>query len=253
MEKSKHIFFRTKEQELESLNEFKDVFLAYKENKNKANEIISEREKEIKEKEDKIDFYSNPIRYYGDKTDGFDTLRVFSKAMIYVFSFAMLITYFIGVGIFAASVVPKFELKGIIEFIIIVLLFGAQAVTLIVNIILFVALSKKFRVSRKFKRHRSKREACIALLSSDIEKAKNVISEQRAYVKTLDEELSTQKTILHPEDYEHVEYVISLYKSGRAENLKQAILILDNEKRNLRVLEKLEEIEGLIKEYLDKK
>ena len=253
MEKNKQVIFRTKAEELENLNEFKDAFLAYKENKNKATEIIDQKEKEIEEKTDKIDFYSSPNRYYGDKTDGFDTLRVFCKAMIYVFSFAMLITYLIGVGVFAASVVPKFELRGIIEFILIVLLLLAQAITLLTNILVFVFLSKKFRVERLFKRHKAKREANIILLKREIEKAKIEIDEQNAYLKSIENELNSQNTILHPDDYEYVEYVISLYESGRAENLKQAVLILDNEKRNLRVLQKLEKIEGLLKEHLTKK
>ena len=258
MDQSKTLFFRSKEQELEHLIEFKEIYLTYLGNKEKEFKRIDEKEKEIEEHKDRIDFYSNPWRYYGKKTDFFDTLRAVARVFIIISIIATFITSIIGVFpmILGAIGASSGEVGGIFggaavvitSIVITSVIFLISAVVLIVCIFIVVFFTKKYRVARKFKRDKSTREVNIQSLNAAIEKARQEIEACEMRIKALEDEFYSVPTILHVCDYEYIEYIIFLYEAGRADNLRQAVVILDQEKRNYQLLQKMEEVNYRIKE-----
>ena len=246
MDKTNLLVFDSKEKEIQHLVEFKDIFYKYVADVNKMNKNIDERKEKINSYEDSVDYYSNPTRYYGNYRDGFDSLRSFCKFLIYLVSFSMVITFLAFLGVSGAVAGGNTSLLPTA----LIMVFAQCAENFILSLAIFIVafFSKKFRIARKFKREKDKRNKNIAFLNDSISKTKKEIDQFDLIINDLDTEFGKVKTILAPSDYEYVEYIIYLYVTNRADNLKEALILLDEEKRRVELVTRMNELEYAIEE-----
>ena len=71
-------------------------------------------------------------------------------------------------------------------------------------------------------------------------------------VKKYNDIIAFYKPLIHPSDYENLDYLIYLFETGRADTMMRALQLLDDERRNKRLIEAIDDAAKYIVENMER-
>ncbi len=226
---------KTKEEEFESLVEFRKNMSVYFAARDMLLQEVEKQNTEIDRANSKIFTLTNPESYYNkpiSRMDEWYSYGIFQFPGI----FCAIATFVFSLFAFGIDSFKDFLIKLVVSII----------VGLGTNILIKIFFSRKAKVNRKFKNEEPTRKTSIAQMKKIIEISEGKIEALESEIEELDEKFYQIPAIIHKSDYQYIDYVIYLYQTGRADDLKEALKQVDLERRNSQLVETMEKMSSTI-------